>query len=330
MVKTFPTISVIIPVYKVELYLRQCINSILAQTYSNLEIILIDDGSPDDCGKICDEYAKKDNRIKVIHKKNEGLSEARNSGIDTATGEYLTFVDSDDWIEIDMIEVLYNNLVNNNADISCCGYAMVYTNSTKYLNNEKNLVLDKEQAIKEIFVNKKLNTFFWGKLYKKHIFNKIRLPSGKHYEDVFVIVDILLEAHICTVYPVSKYYYRQRKGSIVNSAYNPKIMNVIEAAERNLKIISSNYPDIIEFANASLLKANLDVLARMIVNMKHIRIPEYKKVLSTVRQNYKIMLKSDVLNWNKKIKVLAIKINIRLYKLLQLINDRKRNKMLFD
>ena len=119
-------VSVIVPVYKVEFYLSECIESILKQTYQNLEIILVDDGSPDDCGSICDKYAQQDKRIKVFHKNNEGLSEARNYGIERATGDYLSFVDSDDWIEPDMFETLVSVVVVNDSDIVCCGYYREY------------------------------------------------------------------------------------------------------------------------------------------------------------------------------------------------------------
>ena len=128
-------ISIIVPIYNVEKYLKKCIDSIINQTYKNLEIILVDDGSPDNCGKICDEYAKKDNRIKVIHKENGGVSSARNVGVENATGEYIGFVDSDDYIEKDMYEVLINNLKKENADISIISNYEVYKN--KIIENKK-------------------------------------------------------------------------------------------------------------------------------------------------------------------------------------------------
>ena len=120
--KEKPLISVIVPIYKVEKYLNKCVKSIINQTYKNLEIILVDDGSPDNCGKICDKLAERDDRIRIIHKKNGGLSSARNAGIEIANGEYIGFVDSDDYIDNDMFETLYNNIKDNNADLSIIGY----------------------------------------------------------------------------------------------------------------------------------------------------------------------------------------------------------------
>jgi len=326
-----PKISVIVPVYKVELYLRQCLDSIIAQTYNNLEIILVDDGSPDACGFICDEYAKKDDRIIVIHKENGGLSDARNIGIDIASGEYLTFIDSDDWIELDMVEFLYDNLENNKADISCCNYYLAYMNSTMVLNNYNEIILfEKQEAVKEIFFNKRIHTFFWGKLYKKNIFNYLRLPKSKHYEDIFIMLDILLKTNKIVVCNVVKYYYRQRKSSIVHRNYTPKMLDLIEAAERNLSIIEENYPNIVEFGNAGLLKAVLIVLCTMIGTVNYKQLPEYKNLLSKIRNNYIFMVKNNVFSRSEKIKVISLKINVKLYKFLQSFNDLMKNNILYN
>ena len=177
-------ISVIVPIYKVEKYLHKCIDSILAQTYTNLEIILVDDGSPDNCGKICDEYAAKDSRIKVIHQPNGGLSAARNAGLDIATGDYIGFVDSDDYIAPDMYEKLYNALVKNDADMAICDYQR-FGNELPY--DEMSLtteVITGLQAMEK--QNTVINCSFvvaWSKLYKSFIFSNVRFPVGKINED---------------------------------------------------------------------------------------------------------------------------------------------------
>lgn len=142
-------ISVIVPIYNVEKYLTKCIESIINQTYENLEIILVDDGSPDNCPIICDEYAKRDSRVKVIHKKNGGLSDARNAGLDIATGEYIMFIDSDDFVEIDMMESMMNNMIDNNVDLVVCNIKYIYDNSEKVKYNQKDKVLDKYEAMQE-------------------------------------------------------------------------------------------------------------------------------------------------------------------------------------
>lgn len=210
-------ITIIVPVYKVEPYIYRCVDSIINQTYKNLEIILVDDGSPDNCGSICDEYAKQDNRIKVIHKKNGGLSDARNVGIDIACGDYLGFVDSDDWIEPDMVEILIDDATTNNADISCCGYYKVYNDGSK-LNNVRGFIDNRVFKGKEIFKNFFLFTDFviWNKIYKKSIFKEIRFPLGKLYEDTRIMYKICDTANIATWNPLPKYWYFQRDDSIMN------------------------------------------------------------------------------------------------------------------
>ena len=164
--ETSPLISIIVPVYDVEPYLRKCIDSILIQSYRDLEIILVDDGSPDNCGAICDEYAEKDKRIKVIHKKNGGLSDARNAGLDIATGEYIGFVDSDDWVMPDMYEYLYKAVKEYDADMSVCGYYDYWgkTISGRYCQDIQ--VYKGQEGIKAL-LDLKFGNYVWNKLYKR-------------------------------------------------------------------------------------------------------------------------------------------------------------------
>ncbi|MDV4769588.1 glycosyltransferase, partial [Enterococcus faecium] len=184
-------ISIIVPVYKVEPYLRKCVDSILAQTFTDFEVILVDDGSPDNSGKICDEYASKDSRVRVIHKKNGGLSSARNAGIDVARGKYLGFVDSDDYIEKDMYELLYDNIVKEQADLSICGIYDIYAGKKVKILPEEYKVLDKVSAMKIVLEAQSFSVHAVNKLYKKELFNKIRYPENIITEDAAVILDIL-------------------------------------------------------------------------------------------------------------------------------------------
>ena len=333
-------ISVIVPIYNVERYLRECVDSILAQTYTNIEIILVNDGSLDRCGDICDEYARKDNRIVVINKENGGLSDARNAGIDIASGEYLHFIDSDDWVEADMLEVLYHNLVKHDADISCCGYFYSYVNSNKPLNDKDEIIIfNNKQAIEQILLDKykTMPTIAPCKLYKRYIFNEIRYPFGKHHEDEFVIVDVLSKAHIIVIDTTPKYYYRQRKGSIVRGAdYHSNANDMLDALELRVKQVEENHMNLHDMAKTHFLIMNLGLLHRLIFIKDFKAMPEYNKIVSALRNNYKFIINSDIITNNEKIKLLAIKLNITLYKLLQSINDickkRKSEKdgVLFD
>ena len=213
-------ISVIVPIYNVEKYLNRCVDSIINQTYKNLEIILVDDGSPDNCGKICDEYAKKDKRIKVIHKKNGGLSDARNAGIDLAKGKYIGFVDSDDYIEKDMYSYLYNLVLENNAQISICNWYEVNENERIDKNIKFNdFTIGKDRAIEMLIQDKIIKNYAWNKLYDISLFKKydIRYPYGRKMEDVGTTYKLFYYSKKIAIGNKPEYNYIIRSNSIMNS-----------------------------------------------------------------------------------------------------------------
>lgn len=222
-------ISIIVPIYKVEKYLCRCIDSILAQSYSNTEIILVDDGSPDNCPTICDEYAQKDKRVSVIHKKNGGLSDARNAGINAAQGDFITFVDSDDWIAPTFIESLYDSILKAEADIAICefskesSYCIHKPDSTSYKS------LTSKQALLELLQNQR--TVFataWCKLYKADFFKTIRYPVGKFHEDEFVTYKLYYAAKKICYIQQKLYYYFQRNDSIMATRHPQDVLDVLE------------------------------------------------------------------------------------------------------
>lgn len=197
-------ISVIVPIYNVEKYLNKCIESIINQSYSNLEIILVDDGSKDSSGIMCDSYILKDKRIKVIHKENGGLSDARNVGLDKAKGEYIVFIDSDDWIDEKMIEILYNIIKKNNSDISICDYFLAYNEEIQTQKEDIEIInLSNIEALKTIY-DKDLGVCMivaWNKLYKRNLFkDDIRYPYGKIHEDEFTTYKLLYKAKKNIIY----------------------------------------------------------------------------------------------------------------------------------
>lgn len=206
-------ISIIVPVYKVEPYLRQCVDSILNQTYRDIEVLLIDDGSPDRCGEICDEYAKKDQRIRVFHTENKGLSAARNLGLREAKGEYIGFVDSDDWIEPDMYEVLLKRMQETGADISVCGMWYEFVNRSIESNcNECMYGSDKESMYALICGD--IKTQVMNKLWTLHSALQLQFPEGQVYEDISSVYKVILRVDKIATVHQSLYRYRQRKGSI--------------------------------------------------------------------------------------------------------------------
>lgn len=221
-------LSIIVPVYKVESYLRRCVDSILAQTFTDFELILVDDGSPDGCPAICDEYAEKDSRVKVIHKENGGLSDARNAGLDIAQGEYIGFVDSDDWIHPEMYEVLYDHANRERADIAQIKL-LQFLDGTEPLDisiegqKTESLIFTNQQLVDEYYTSRyAVNCTVCNKLYRKEIFSHIRFPVGCYYEDSAIELRTYEAANKIVVTPIPLYYYRQRQGSIMHTNLNPK------------------------------------------------------------------------------------------------------------
>lgn len=228
-------ISVVIPVYKVESYLSRCIDSVLSQTYPNIDVILVNDGSPDNCGTICDDYARKDDRIKVIHKENEGLSAARNTGIEAATGEYITFIDSDDWVHESYLDTLYTNLVKNGADLSACEFRKVteqvsdldlYNKPTIYSYSNVEAL---GQFVGEYYTQMVVAC---GKLYKKSLFENVSFPKGKLHEDEFTTYKLIYNSTKISFTTEPLYYYFQRPDSIIGAGYSlQKRLDVLESYE---------------------------------------------------------------------------------------------------
>ena len=249
-----PLISVIVPVYKVEPYLDKCISSIVNQTYKNLEIILVDDGSPDNCPAMCDVWAEKDRRIQVIHKPNEGLSDARNAGMAIATGELMAFVDSDDWIAPDMYEYLYQCLAEDNSDIAACGVQMVWEDKTpsRMLTQEGKCVLNQEEAMRAIIEESWLKQPVWYKLYKTALVRDILFLLGKYHEDVFWSYQAVGRAKKVSISDRIGYYYLQRGGSIMGGGYSLKRLDAVEAKVQRCVYMLEQFPSLFPLAAKDL------------------------------------------------------------------------------
>lgn len=237
-------ISIVVPIYNVEQYLQKCVDSLINQTYKNLEIILVDDGSPDNCPKICDEYAKQDSRIKVIHKENGGLSDARNSGMNIATGEYISFIDSDDWIKSEMIEDMYNRMIEDNSDLVSSGVLWVDEDGVEIRNAtvSENCVLNTEQAMTELINDGKLKQHVWNKLYKADLIKNIPFDKGKYHEDVFWSYKVIGEAERISIEKNSYYFYVQRSESIMGEKYSAKRLDALDAMELRCEYMKERFP----------------------------------------------------------------------------------------
>ena len=239
-------VSVVVPVYNVEKYLSRCIDSISRQSYSNLQIILVDDGSKDNSSVICDEYSKKDTRISVIHKTNGGLSDARNVGIDNAKGDYICFIDSDDFVRETYVEDLLNAILKYNSDIAVCLFEK--GNSDKFNdvveNNQQNeIVLNNIGALNKLY-DEVLNVNMvvaWNKLYSKNLFYKIRFPVGKIHEDEFTTPKLLFEADKIVVINKKDYYYFQSPNSIMRSEFKINRLDALEAFEERINLFNQTF-----------------------------------------------------------------------------------------
>jgi len=245
-------ISIIVPIYKVEKYLERCVDSLLCQTYKNLEIILVDDGSPDSCPQICDEYAKKDNRIKVIHKQNGGLSDARNVGIDVCSGDYIMFVDSDDWVEKNICEYLLELVKKYDADFSMCGYVSQKEKQISSIVQEREEICYyfNEQVLDQLQqTNIKLLCTAWAKLYKRALFNSLRYPVGKLHEDEFVLHHILFNTKSFIYSSLPLYNYFIRSGSITSSMTDKNLEDKLLAFKERYEYLKDNGVDYDKCAN---------------------------------------------------------------------------------
>lgn len=240
-------VSIIIPVYNVEKYLVECIESVINQSFSDLEIILVDDGSTDESGNICDKYALKDKRIKVIHKENGGLSSARNVGIEMATGELYTFIDSDDYIAKDMVEQLVYTLKTTDSDISVCALAKEENELDENINTCIE-VFPKSETIKYILKEKKILTSACSKLYKKELFNKIRYPNGLIYEDLGTTYKLVELSKKIAFTNTKKYYYRTNSDSITKTKFSNKQLDYFVIAQELHEFIKERYPQYLRYA----------------------------------------------------------------------------------
>ena len=308
-------ISVIVPVYNVEQYLERCVDSIINQTYKNLEIILVNDGSTDNSGQLCDELAKKDDRIRVIHKKNGGLSDARNVGIDEAEAELVGFIDSDDYIDEDMYEVLINNLKAANADLSMCGHYDVYNNVPEsQVSDKKTWELSPQEAIKMVMEAKILSVTAVNKLYKKSLFSEFKFKIGKIAEDAFIMIKLLDKCNKIVATNEKKYYYVHRENSITTQKFSLKFLNVIEAYEQNKEIILEKYPELKEVAQMRMNWAYFYVLDRLLLDKEYNDKKLENKLISYLKDHSKGILTDSLFTKGRKIGFVALLLNRNLYR----------------
>ena len=312
----YPLISIVVPIYNVENFLDRCVQSIVSQTYRNLEILLIDDGSPDNSSEIAECWMKKDSRIKVYHKKNGGLSDARNYGLDRANGEYIAFVDSDDYIEPEMYETLMAAIRESNVELACCGrfYTRGDSNSpSRSLPVRK--VLSRKDAIKELLNNGCIEEAAWDKLYSRELWSDLRFPINEINEDIVVTPQII--AKCSGIVHVGKpfYHYCYNGSSITKSGYNSKKDVMFRHMEELSVYVNKNFPEEAKYVDVLKAKYAMTTLFAIVLAQEEKKFPKsYKKYQKILRESYGTMLKCE--NFSNKQKLEALLLILGVYRVL--------------
>lgn len=283
--QALPLISIILPIYNVGAYLEKCLDSILAQTYRNLEVILVDDGSTDGCYEICEKYRNMDKRILPVHKKNGGVSSARNAGLDNIHGELVTFIDPDDFVAADYIETLFNTLVNNDADISVCGIKTAFSLDHCNQNNEVHSISNysTSEAIEKMLYQNEIDVSAWAKMYKAELFNHVRYPQGEINEDTAITYQIFAKAKKITFDRYKCYFYLQHSESIMHQKFASRKLSLIRFSKECVEFVEKEFPSI---KKAAICKHVTDgfVLVCKIYECEEIDKESLKKCWAIIRK----------------------------------------------
>lgn len=314
-----PLVSIIIPIYNVEQYLDRCVASVRCQTYRNLEILLVDDGSPDRCGAMCDAYAQEDERIRALHKKNGGQSDARNVGIEASTGDYVAFIDSDDFIEPDMIETLLRLIEQYHADFSSCGVANCYQDKTTLqCKTMEEGCVDGETAFGYILEGKRIAGSMCNKLLDRRLLQNLRFPLGHIYEDAMFIADLmpLVQKVAYTTQP--KYYYYHRAGSSTTSRFKSRDMDAILAYDKTRQVVRKQFPSLSKAADFRYIWAHFVVLDRMLAVEDYSSFPEFKPVVRFLKKHAFAAAANANFTKGRRLAALILRVSLPLYRKLML------------
>ena len=291
-----PLISIIVPVYNVQDYVLKCLESLIKQSYSNIEIIVVDDGATDQSGKICDEYAKKDERVRVFHKKNGGLSSARNYGIKKAKGEYICLVDSDDYVKGDFVEKMVKAILEKNADIAVCGY-----------NHEipkAEILTGKEATMRLLIKQNNMEIIAWNKIYKRELFDDVSYPEGMNYEDNLTTYKLLSKADKVVYIAKSLYVYVERAGSITKDDKKEEKLKYREMAAKEAVSYFTGQKDLRQAAEIAVLTAKLawvDFAISGDVEKKHL-----KDGIEWINNNKQKIITNEFLNQKLRLYVFLV------------------------
>ena len=322
-------ISVIVPVYNVAQYLEKSIASIQQQTYQNLEIILVDDGATDESGRLCEQIAEQDERVLVYHKENEGLSQARNDGLKQAHGDYVIFIDSDDYIHSEMIASLYQQLVKEDADVSSCGVMNVYANSEspQTENQDDYFVCDTETFLREYLIGEKIPGTICNKLIKKEVAAQLTFPKGLIYEDAYYHFDLIKVAKKYVVNTNPYYYYFHRGDSITTKPYAEKDLAYIDIYQKFYTEVVKEYPNLTEVAFFRLAYAHFFILDKMLLDDNFKEFKDYPRIYGYLKKHAFAIFKNTIFRKGRRISALALSVNVRLYRILLFKNIEQSKKI---
>lgn len=311
-------ISVIIPVYNTEKYLEKCLDSIVRQTYKNIEILIVDDGSKDNSYKIYEKYNDKDDRVHIITKINGGLSDARNCGIEKATGEYICFVDSDDYVELNYIEKMYNAIEKEHADICCCGKIVEKGNKKSLINCKTEFVVNSFEALKLYLQKSEIDNSAVDKLYRKELFDKIKFPVGRYFEDIGTVYKLFFVANKIVHINNPLYHYVMRSGSICHEAYSEKQLDMLHMTREASSNISKLYPELNEYATSYYALSVVTTIMQIYRYMgKEELYSKYKYIIDEYVNNYNLYITNRYIPKIKKIMMFFIR--YRFYKFVDVI-----------
>lgn len=275
-------ISIIVPVYNVEAYLPRCLDSILAQTCEDYEVLLIDDGSTDNSGLLCDRYSKQDKRIRAFHKKNGGVSDARNYGLDRIKGDYLTFIDPDDYVGPEYLSVLYDMLIENQADIACVHSIETWDPGVvETVSEGKTKILSRIETMQQVLSGQNFGVMLWGKLFRVELFEDIFFPVGQICEDLAVMPQLVHRCRQTVRSSEVHYYYFQRRDSLSNIIKESEVRQYMSTAEWILTFTQENYPYCILYAQAGLVRRTLSwIIDRLVFS------PDYLRLARKIKRKY--------------------------------------------
>ncbi len=307
-----PLISIIVPVYNVEKYLPKCLESIIAQTFSDFEAILVNDGSTDNSGNICDSYAKKDKRFVVIHKENGGQSSARNAALRVVKGKYIGFVDSDDYIAPDMYSFLYKSIVEYNSDISVCSFYKVDKNGQIQKNKPAGTIkhMDKEEATRTLFGREHFENYIWDKLYKSTLFDDILFPENQLYEDIAIMYRLFDKCKSIVYLSEPKYYYVHRQGSSVNCKFNLSKLKFVEESQKIIEFSRSKGGIYDKEAESCFILSNLWCLYEAVIENEN-----YSSTIEVFCANlhnyYRSAMKNNYIRKTDKLSIFLLEHGLR-------------------